>query len=354
VVTAQGVWRHWVAAAASGAVLLVMACKPNLDMAVSVIDGPRVIGVRADPAEGEPRAGVVYSVLYVDPTGDVPSAAVRWDFCTAPKPLAELGPVNAECQQAGAASWFTPIAIGEQVMATLPKDGCQNFGPDVVQSGSGPTPRPVDPDVTGGYYQPIRVSPPDGSITISETRLSCGVNGAGTLSAEFQNRYHLNTNPAVDSLSVVGDDGGAGAALVTADKGTNPVKAGTSLDLRVAWAGCPLTDACGDGVCGPDETQQTCGADCNHIVGCTGAERYVVFDVQSQALEDQREAISLAWYATGGSFDNDNTGRADTDFATTSDNVWHAPSSTGTVHLWAVLTDNRGGTGWAEYVFDVQ
>jgi hypothetical protein len=89
--------------------------------------------------------------------------------------------------------------------------------------------------------------------------------------------------------------------------------------------------------------------------GCTGAERYVVFAIASQTNVDQRESVGAAWYTTaGGAVDTDRTGRAAADLTTTSDNGWRAPNVPGPAHLWVVLRDDRGGVGWAEYVFDVK
>jgi hypothetical protein len=152
------------------------------------------------------------------------------------------------------------------------------------------------------------------------------------------------------SLVVVGAQ-----TLVTDDTGnSNPVGVGQKLSLEVAWAACPVVDACGDGVCGPDEPGNTCTTDCNPPKGCTGAERYVIFDLRSKQVLDTREGIHVSWFATGGSFDIDRTGRDGTDTTTTSDNGWTAPSQPGPVHLWVVLHDDRGGIGWAGYAFDVQ
>ena len=64
--------------------------------------------------------------------------------------------------------------------------------------------------------------------------------------------------------------------------------------------------------------------------------------------------MTVAWFATGGSFDNDRTGRDTSDLTASSDNGWHAPAAAGPVHLWVVLRDDRGGVGWAEYAFDVK
>jgi hypothetical protein len=193
------------------------------------------------------------------------------------------------------------------------------------------------------------------AVTVSETRLACGPGVIPSdIGVDYAHRYHLNVNPAVASLSVVGA-GGVTMPLVTSDAGTNRVAAGAHVTLRLAWATCPTSgDACGDGVCGPDETNTLCPSDCEMPRGCTGAERFVFFDVDAQALAVQRESLAVAWYATQGSFDSDRSGRDATDTATTSDNGWTAPSAAGRVHLWAVLRDNRGGIGWAEYALDVR
>jgi hypothetical protein len=83
--------------------------------------------------------------------------------------------------------------------------------------------------------------------------------------------------------------------------------------------------------------------------GCTGAERYAGFDLGSQSVVDRREAIAVAWFATGGTFDADRTGRVSSDLTNTSDNGWKAPEARGLVHIWIVLRDDRGGVGWAHY-----
>jgi hypothetical protein len=350
--------RRLAAAAVAGSVLAVAggACKPNLNQTVSIVTTPRILAVVAEPAEAQPGGAVKYSALYADASGTIAMPAIDWTFCDAREPLAELGPVNPKCVEPGSADWFQPIGVGDDVPATMPSTACQTYGPDVPPVMMGmPQPRPVDADPTGGYYQPVRVTSPDGAITLGETRISCGAGGAPALvGVDFQHRYHLNVNPAVASLVPVAADGSPGAPFVTAEMGTNPVPANARVALRASWVDCPATDTCGDGLCGPDETSLTCMSDCAKPVGCTGAERYVRFDIQSQSLVVVRESITVAWFATGGSYDADATGRDSTDPTPSTDNAWHAPGTPGPVHLWVVLTDARGGTGWSEYVFDVQ
>lgn len=335
-------------------IAMAAACKPNLDQTVSIVSEPIVLAVRSDPPEAAPRGSVTYTALYVDGSGPIAKPAIEWAFCDARKPLAELGPVNTECLEP-AGSWFEALGSGSQVRGSLPSDACKNFGSDVPPPVMGQPPgRPVDPDPTGGFFQPVRVLAPSNAITLAETRLSCGLaNAPGDVEVDFGHRYHLNGNPSIDSLRIVNGES-VGPPLRTADAGSIPVHANAHLTFRVAWAACPTKDSCHDGFCGPDETSVGCPSDCAMPHTCAGAERFVVFDTETQTLHEERESIGVAWFATGGFFDTDRTGRGATDFATTSDNGWTVQATVGPAHLWVVLRDARGGIGWAEYLFQVQ
>jgi hypothetical protein len=359
---------------------LVEACKPNLDDVVSVVSQPEVIAVRAGTEGGQaevpPLSELAFTALYIGPSGTITPASLEWAFCDERKPLAELGPVSPLClQQAG--SWFLPVGMGNPVSGAVPNDACRQFGPDVPAPQAGqPQGRPVDPDPTGGYYIPLRLLAPaatGAAVSIAEARLVCGLPSQAPpdQSSAFVQRYHPNTNPIVQSLGVAGGSPFSATTDATVDLATaNPVIAGAHLQLETAWPSCPMSDTPGDGVCGPDETGMncaTCGGassvtpvdccpanDCTHPLGCTGAERYVLFDTTTSTLVDQREGMAVAWFATGGSFDVDRTGRDGTDPATTSDNGWTAPSQPGMVVMWIVLRDDRGGVGWKQYALDVQ
>jgi hypothetical protein len=333
-------------------VACVVACKPDLNESVSIITDTRVLGVQATPAEGPPSANVSFTALVVDPDGVV-SPSIAWDFCNTRNPLANLGPVSPQCLQEDDPD-LVPIGTGLGVSGTIPAIACRQFGPEVPQVTGNQTPgRPVDPDPTGGYYQPVSLfvpassgqeAPPD---ALYSTRISCGLaEGSSDQVNAYLGQYHVNVNPAVASLT-------AGGVPLTPDANgaTNAVSAGQKIVLEVAWASCPLSDTCGDGICGADESITTCPADCTTPQGCTGAERYVNFDLASQALVDAREGIHVSWFATGGSFDLDRTGRDGTDDTTTSDDNWTAPSASDRpVHLWVVLHDDRGGIGWTGYI----
>jgi hypothetical protein len=334
--------------------LPLLSCKPNLNETVSLVTEARVLAVQATPAEGAPSDTASFTALIVDPNGLVPSPLIAWDFCTDRNPLANLGPINPVCLSPDNPN-LVPIGTGPQASGTIPAIACRQFGPEVPQVTGNETPgRPVDPDPTGGYYQPVSLFVPLASGLVGSfygTRISCGLSGGTSdQSNDYLARYHVNVNPAIASLSIAG-----GTPLQT-DQGSAPntIPAGQKLQLEVAWATCPLSDTCGDGFCGADEGAATCPADCTKPQGCTGAERYVNFDLPTQSIVDAREGMHVSWFATGGTFDLDRTGTGGSDPTTTSDNGWTAPGAGQTVHVWIVLRDDRGGVGWSGYVLQTQ
>ncbi|HSO32295.1 MAG TPA: hypothetical protein VLT33_07265 [Labilithrix sp.] len=218
-----------------------------------------------------------------------------------------------------------PIGVGLDVSGAVPPDACRRFGPDVPESTAAePAGRPVDPDPTGGYYQPIRVETRD-APAVERLRLACGLAGA-TLEqlVSFRARYAINVNPAIASLQVID-----GPELAPRERGTTRARPGERLALRVAWPSCSAA-------------------------GCAGAEPYVALDPVTRTLADRREAIRVSWFATDGDFGDERTGREEGDATSTSDNAWTAPAQTGTVTMWLVVRDSRGGAGWATYVIRVE
>lgn len=327
-------------------------CKPDLNQTVSLVSGPQILAVRSDPAEAAPKATVHFSALVVDSAGPL-SAPVGWAFCNERAPLAELGPVSPKCYQPSG-DWFSPFGVGTLAQGALPAIACRQFGPEVPQPlANQPPGRPVDPDATGGYYQPVRVLVPTSNgevIGIDETRLSCGLAGTPDQVVTFAHHYVANSNPAIDSLS-------SGSVSFSTDEmgARNQVSVGESLQLRVAWASCPQpSGGCGDHFCDLDETAASCPDDCMNLAGCTGAETHPTLDLATRTLVNQREGMQVSWFATAGALDNDRTGRDPGDGANFTTNTWHAPRAPAAVHLWVVLRDDRGGVGWAEYAFDVR
>lgn len=317
------------------ALLALTACLPEVAADLTTVDTPRILAVAADPAEVGPNKLTTLTALYADADGTITVAPLDWAVCTARRRLAELGPVDPDCLEQKN-KHLLPLPRGLSVPGKVPQDACRLFGPDPPPAAPGePAGRPVDPDVTGGYYQPLRVIAEPGDPTLVRLRLACGLAGATQQqAADYRKRYLPNLAPAV---TLERDE-----EPVPEDSLT--VAPGAELSLRARWPACPTTPACGDAVCSLGEPT-TCPDDCA-VPGCRGAETYLRFDPTSLTLVEQREAISLAWYATAGSFAAARTGRAGDDPGTFSDNPWTAPDEPGDHTLWIVIRDDRGAAAW--------
>jgi hypothetical protein len=146
-------------------------------------------------------------------------------------------------------------------------------------------------------------------------------------------QYQPNTNPVLSGLGVVPGAASAPVTPIPPDDVTSPgfsVQAGERIVLQASWPTCP----------GPP------------MQGC-GAETFPYYDPATQTLTMQREALTVAWYATAGSYDGDTSTVGGDDDATTADNGWTAPDAAGPVLLWLVLRDDRGGATWKRYRLDV-
>lgn len=324
----------------------VSGCVPEFDDDTSRVTAARVLAIRADPAEVRDRVDktALVTALVAEPEGSE-TPDVFWSLCIDRKPLSELGPVSPRCIESPepGPEIAEPLGTGLSVEATLPETACQLFGPQRPDPKPGePSGRPVDPDPTGGYYQPVTAWLGSTAV-LGAVRLGCTLRDV-----EFNRRYRPNENPALAAFDAVRADG----SVVTFD-GETPVTLAPSerVKLRASWVECPAADVCGDGICGPDEDQTSCmdsGDDCAIPHGCTGAERYVYFDALSQSVTERKESLTVAWYATDGTFDDPRTGagaNVGDDGSPGSSNGYVAPGG-GTVRIWAIVRDDRGGTAW--------
>jgi hypothetical protein len=336
---------------------VLAGCQPNLGAPPSLVTSPRILAVSATPAEAAPGTMVTYTALVVDGsakgTGEPPAVPIDWAFCNDEKPLSDLDDVSASCFTYGA-SFLVEIGQGPSATGALPFQACSLFGPDVPPAmPMMPAGRPADPDPTGGYYQPVRLILATNHLPIlaaEESRILCGLPGATTdVLEQFRAQYHPNTNPTLTGLAVV--EGSATTPLAPdPDDGTGagfPVKAGSTLTLRASWPAC----AAG-------------------MPSCGGAEAYAYYDEQAQTVTTLCEQLTVSWFATGGSFAGDRSSAdagagpgityedagadagaplAACDAPTFADGTWTAPSTAGTVLLWAVLRDDRGGVTWTRY-----
>jgi hypothetical protein len=283
-------------------VVATTTCVPPLGPDDSLVTTPRILAVRADPAEAAPGKAVTFTAFVAGPDGTVTDAALAWSFCTAPKPLTEDNVVSNVCL---GSSSLVAAGQGPATTAKTPTNGCAIFGPDVSSSGL----RPRDPDSTGGYYQPLRVDLAGSDSAFELARIHCDLANADAAAASaFAAAYTLNQNPQLQPL--IATMNGSSAPLTA-------IPTGARVSLEASWP-------------------------------AASAETFAYFDPVSEAVTTQREAMQVAWYASGGTLDTESTGRASDDMATTTDVGWDAPGAAGTVHLWIVLRDSRGGVDFAD------
>ena len=275
--------------------LLLATCKPDLGPPDSLLLRTRILAVKSDPAEVKPGATVVFRVLVASPEGTIDQAPVTWSFCDAPKPITENNIVSTACL-----GWLAPFGGPAPVVAGMaPIDACASFGPDAPPGGF----RPRDPDVTGGYFQPVRAELAGAESFVLE-RVTCNLANTSADNAHaFAMQYKPNANPTLTPLTATID-----ASPIALDA----IHAGAHVIFHAGW-------------------------------GIGDAETYVRLNPGTQQIESQRESLRASWFCTRGTFDEDRTGRAETDPATTTDNGWTAPAAPGPVHLWIVLRDSRGG-----------
>lgn len=335
--------------------LFVVACVPDFEVDESVVRAPRILAVQASPAESRPGDVVSYRALVADPSGGAAEAEIDWSFCVAVKPLEELGPVSPACVR-GDEGALAFLGVGDEVTGAIPFEACSVFGPEPSPTSDGQGGRPVDPDVTGGYRQPVRAglfTETSGyQVSFFEHRIYCGLVGANQAeSLELRRRYRRNTNPSIDELVIVRADGSEEIVEPGAIPRLSP---GEAIELVVRWPDCPTEAVCGDGFCHPDESADTCPDDCApQQRGCAGAETYLLFSLEGRVFSLNREAIRVSWNANVEGFEEPRTGVESDDLSSESRNRFVAPSFEGRFTTWIVVRDDRGGVGYRAVDWDV-
>ncbi len=266
------------------------ACTEPLDQRLAIVDEPRVLAIRSEPAEARPGAQVAYRALVAGPAGPVADVPA-WAFCTAPKPPTEDNAVSAACI---ATASLVDLGTSAEVSGVLPSDGCLRFGPDTPPGGF----RPRDPDGTGGYYQPVRADVV-GDIAFGLSRITCKLPSAPTeVARDYDLHYVANANPVLEPLALAS------------------VPANAEVSLTASWP-------------------------------ADSVESYLYYDGLAQQLVMRRESMRVSWYATGGTLEVDASAVAEDESATSVSTTWRTPGS-GDAWLWLVLRDSRGGIAWQE------
>jgi hypothetical protein len=280
---------------ALAALAMVIAACSNHDDPASYVTGLRVIAVKAEPPEVPIGGGTTtLTTLAIDTLGR--PIGVDWAVCLDPPSQGQA--INPDCITQPDGGALVTAGSGTATPITVPAIPLAALG---------------RPDASGGVYLPLiaRVSAGSDSLVASYL-LRLGVIGAP------------NQNPTLSGISIVPDgvDGGAsGGDLVPLDD-THPqvVHAGDKITLRATFQ--------------PDS-----------------AERYLIYDgdPRTTAPRQVTETLAVSWFATAGTFGGASTGVdvPDTVFhldqARNGPDV-HLPASGGTIELWAVGRDERGGT----------
>jgi len=290
-------------------IFALSACAPDLGTPASQLSRARIIAVQAEPAEARPGDEVAFRALYVAPIGDPDASALSWSLCTAPKPLSENDTVARAClEDLGV---LVTVGAGAVVAAAIPDDTCQRFGPDPPSQKPGDPPlRPRDADITGGYYQPLRIDEAE-ETTFALERIRCSLaDASAAVVVDFAARYTANRNPSISSL-------------VALSASTNQIPRDSDILLRL------------------DYTSDS-------------AEVFPVLDPESRALVDRRESLRASWFVSAGTLALDRSGRDGSETETYVENTWHTPTTPGPVSLWVVLRDSRGGVTWQTLALDVE
>ena len=304
-----------------------VGCKPDLGAPQSLITGPAILAIRGMPPEATEGGMISYDALTVDVSGTVTAPQIGWAQCLAPNPPANGNDVSNACLTIPDDT-ATPAPT---FMAAIPTDACTLFGPQAPPPMKGQPPmRPADPDTTGGFYQPVRATWQTDAgaslLAFALERVTCRLANAPTdIAAQYAANYTANNNPTLADLLL--DPGRRGDVALRRGSDVAVVAAAT------VSAGTPVT------------LQADFSAE--------SAETFLVWNVVTLTLDMQRESLRLSWFATGGSFEHDVTGRGQTDTETFTQNVWTAPTTPGPVYFWMVLRDDRGGVDFAATEIEV-
>ncbi len=272
---------------------LLTACTPLEEDQPSRITDTRILAIKATPAEARPGQSVRFTALIADPQGPIDAGQrLNWALCLAPKPPTENNSVVDDCLGDEA---VTALGQGTEIEAVLPAQGCQLFGP----LSPGPGLRPRDADITGGYYQPMRLSVED-TVGFGLERLRCDLAQAPLQIAQaFEGTYQDNLNPSIESLDA-----------------PEALSASQTVTLTLT------TDA---------------------------PEPYVRFDAITRALVEDQEALTVSWFATGGQLQASRSSVRDQQVQV----QWTAPGQAGEHWLFGVLRDSRGGVDFVQHKISV-
>lgn len=299
------------------ALAFTYGCVPAIEDDPSLALEGQILGVRFQPAEVKPEGETRATALIVSEEEDR-TADVAFSMCVARKPLSELGPVHPAClSEEKGNDALQALGKGSRVKLAVPKNACNLFGPQrpVAEPGQPPG-RPVDPDASGGFYQPVIARLDD--AVLGSLRLNCGVPG-GTQAqvAQYNQEHEDNQNPTVKKVEIR-VPGGQWEVISLDDQAPLRVSRNQIIRVRSEW----------------DEL-----------------ERYLYLDPESREFVKKTETLIASFYSSIGGFDEhrvqlDDKGRVTSEF--------ESGSERGEIQVWIVVRDDRGGLGWESFKLDVR
>lgn len=190
------------------AFLLMLACggcEPDTDLPRTLITGPRVLAIEAEPPSVPPGGTTVVTILIVGTGAETPT--VSWARCRrAPRPGEAINP---DCVDTAQADYLEPIGEGTTITTTMP---------DVMPAELG------QPDASGGVYLPLVAR-----VTVAGQAMTL----VATYRLRLQSGSDVNGNPVLTDLLLV-DAAGVATPIDAAAPPT--VRAGDRLTLQVAVA----------------------------------------------------------------------------------------------------------------------
>ena len=289
---------HHAVSVAALAVTLLAAFTAPPQQRQSHITAPRLLAVTAIPPEANPGETVTITPWFAAPNAEPITGQAEWALCVTPKAPSEDNAVAAAC---ASGTGSTPLPTLSPANATqtfiVPLDACARFGPDTPPGAF----RPRSPDLSGGYYQPVRVAVHTSTASMvgfGAVRIRCNLAGAPpTIAQTYQRTYQANQNPML-SLH-----GGADTQEVV---------------IEARWPS-------------------------------TAQEQFVNYDARTQQLTTATESLHLSWFSDVGEFARDATLHATPDAALNSAAYLAlSPVTDGPGQVWVVARDSRGGIAVAQ------
>lgn len=337
----RDVLRLLAALALCGLALAASACLnlPDFEDA-SIIRGPRVVAVFAEPPEINPGQSLELSLMLAgtDPDSEI---EVRWSACGSFDGFGGGGGQFGETQADEGCGGALSFDLGEGMTATLP--GALTSGLfdnlEVIAMTLGTALPP-------GVVDQIRKSVGIAFLVEARIRID-GKLVRATKRVLISEREAPHTNPPPPRFMFGVPDG---AAIVTEPNDPRrcvredgePVVVRPGARVELAPLTSPVVDD-GDGLDGtPLEPDAGTPADEE-----TWLETYNILNSRGEVRE-RKETAFYSWYATGGDLSSGTTK------SPLRNNLWTAPRAAGEHTLWLIVRDGHGGTSACELAVTVE